>query len=186
MRAVNLLPSDLRGAAPKPAPSVRQEKAEGFGAYVVLGVLALCVAAFAGYVLTTNTVKQREADLQAAQDRATAAATKAAALKPYADFEAMATARITTVRGLAAPLPLLNSGDDLTLAHPAGAGNAHFLRDSLQIGQQHAGQPGTAMATSAPVHWRCPPLCPGIRCSAVGSRTKRSYPANPFLTARVY
>lgn len=102
MRAVNLLPSDLRGAATKPAPSARQEKAQGFGAYVVLGVLALCVAAFAGYVLTTNTVKQREADLQAAQDRATAAAAKASALKPYADFEAMASSRIETVRGLAA------------------------------------------------------------------------------------
>jgi Tfp pilus assembly protein PilN len=102
MRAVNLLPSDLRGAAPKVAPSVRQEKAEGIGAFLVLGVLALCVAAFAGYVLTTNSIKQRETDLVAAKDRGAAATARAAALKPYADFEALASARVETVRGLAA------------------------------------------------------------------------------------
>ena len=47
MRAVNLLPSDLRGSGPKPAPRVRQEPAEGIGAYLLIGVLALCVAAAA-------------------------------------------------------------------------------------------------------------------------------------------
>jgi Tfp pilus assembly protein PilN len=102
MRAVNLLPSDLRGAAPKPARSARPESVQGIGAYVVLGALALCVAAFAGYVITTNGIKQREADLVAAQQRTTAANAKAAALKPYADFEALASARVETVRGLAA------------------------------------------------------------------------------------
>lgn len=102
MRAVNLLPSDLRGAAPKPAPGARQEKAEGIGAYVVLGVLALCVAALAAYILTDNTVKDRTADLASAQSRAATATAKAAALKPYADFEAMANTRIETVRQLAA------------------------------------------------------------------------------------
>jgi Tfp pilus assembly protein PilN len=102
MRAVNLLPSDLRGAAPKPARGARPEPVQGIGAYVVLGALALCVAAFAGYVITTNGIKQREADLVAAQQRTTAALAKAAALKPYADFQALASARVETVRGLAA------------------------------------------------------------------------------------
>jgi Tfp pilus assembly protein PilN len=102
MRAVNLLPSDMRGAAPKAAPRARQEKAEGIGAYLVLGALALCVAAFAAYVVTGNTVKQREADLQAAKDRGAAATARATALRPYADFEALASARTETVRGLAA------------------------------------------------------------------------------------
>jgi Tfp pilus assembly protein PilN len=102
MRAVNLLPSDLRGAAPKPARSARPEPVQGIGAYVVLGALALCVAAFAGYVITTNGIKQRKADLVAAQQRTTAANAKAAALKPYADFQALASARVETVRGLAA------------------------------------------------------------------------------------
>jgi Tfp pilus assembly protein PilN len=102
MRAVNLLPSDLRGAAPKPARGARPEPVQGIGAYVVLGALALCVAAFAGYVITTNGIKQREADLVTAQQRTTAATAKAAALKPYADFQALASARVETVRGLAA------------------------------------------------------------------------------------
>ena len=50
MRAVNLLPTDLRGAAPAAAPSSRpeRERVEGIGAYVVLGALALCVAMLAG------------------------------------------------------------------------------------------------------------------------------------------
>ena len=43
-------------------------------------------------------------------------------------------------------LPGLDGLDELALAHPAGAGDAHRLRDPLQIGQQHAGQPGTAAA----------------------------------------
>jgi Tfp pilus assembly protein PilN len=99
MRAVNLLPSDMRGAAPK-AP--RAEKAEGIGAFVLLGALALSVAALAGYVLTTNEVKQKQADLVSAQQQASAAQAKAAALRPYADYEALAQARVATVKGLAA------------------------------------------------------------------------------------
>jgi Tfp pilus assembly protein PilN len=60
------------------------------------------VAALAGYVLLGNGVKQRQADLTVAQQRNTAASAKATALKPYADFEARANARVETVRGLAA------------------------------------------------------------------------------------
>jgi Tfp pilus assembly protein PilN len=103
MRAVNLLPADMRGAAQKPArPKRDAEPAQGIGAYLVLGVLALAVAALAGYVLTTNTVKQRQADLDAAKQATAAANAKAAALRPYADFETLANARVETVRGLAA------------------------------------------------------------------------------------
>jgi Tfp pilus assembly protein PilN len=120
MRAVNLLPSDLRGTAPKAAPVVRQEKAQGIGAYVVLGALALCVAALAGYVITNNTLKQRTADLETAKTEAAAVAAQAAALKPYADFEAMANARVETVRGLAAArFDWERALRDLSLAAPS-------------------------------------------------------------------
>ena len=103
MRAVNLLPSDLRGAAPKPARGgSRPEPVQGIGAYVVLGALALCVAALASYVVVTNGVKQREADLATAKQRTAVATAKANELRPYADFETLATARVETVRGLAA------------------------------------------------------------------------------------
>jgi Tfp pilus assembly protein PilN len=102
MKAVNLLPSDMRKAAVKATARVRPERAEGIGAYVLLGALALCVTALAAYVLTNNTVKQRTADLQQVTAEAEAQAARAAALKPYADYEAMASARVDTVRGLAA------------------------------------------------------------------------------------
>jgi Tfp pilus assembly protein PilN len=104
MRAVNLLPSDLRGTAPAAAPSARpeRERVEGIGAYVVLGAMALCVAMLAVYVLATNTVKQKQTDLTEVTAQADAAAQAAAKLKPYADFEALAKARVETVRGLAA------------------------------------------------------------------------------------
>jgi Tfp pilus assembly protein PilN len=101
MRAINLLPADLRGAAPA-APSSRPEPAQGIGAYVVLGALALCVALFAVYVLASNSVKQKQSDLADVTARATVASQKAAELKPYADFAALANTRVQTVRDLAA------------------------------------------------------------------------------------
>jgi Tfp pilus assembly protein PilN len=103
MRAVNLLPSDLRGVAPAaPGAGPERERVEGIGAYVVLGALALCVALLAVYVMASNNVKQKTADLAAVSAQAEAAAASAAKLKPYADFEAMAKARVQTVRDLAA------------------------------------------------------------------------------------
>ena len=104
MRAVNLLPTDLRGAAPAAAPSARpeRERVEGIGAYVVLVALALCVAMLAVFVLATNDVKQKQQSLTDVTAQADAAAQNAAKLKPYADFEAQANARVETVRGLAA------------------------------------------------------------------------------------
>jgi Tfp pilus assembly protein PilN len=104
MRAVNLLPSDLRGVATAAAPGARpeRERVEGIGAYVVLGALALCVAMLAVYVLAGNSVKQKQADLDEVTVQADAATQAAAKLKPYADFEAQAKARVETVRGIAA------------------------------------------------------------------------------------
>jgi Tfp pilus assembly protein PilN len=104
MRAVNLLPTELRGAAPAASPSARpeRERVDGVGAYVVLGALALCVAMLAVYVMASNNVKQKQADLADVTAQAETATQAAAKLKPYADFEATAQARVETVRGLAA------------------------------------------------------------------------------------
>ena len=64
MRAVNLLPTDLRGASKATAErGAGPEATGGAGAFVVLGVLAAAVAGAAGFVLTDNTIKQRNADL---------------------------------------------------------------------------------------------------------------------------
>ena len=122
MRAVNLLPSDLRGAAPASAPSARPDaRAEGIGAYVVLGALALCVAMLAVYVLATNNVKQKQADL----DAVTAEATRRAARPPPSSSPTPTSRRWRTraSRPSAASPPPASTGSrrsrDLSRAMPA-------------------------------------------------------------------
>ena len=103
MKAVNLLPPDLRGAG-KPATAisaVADEPAGRMGAFAVLGALAFCVVALAAYVLTTNTIKDRQAQLDQVTAETTAVAQQAAKLKPYADFAAKAQERVQTVKDLA-------------------------------------------------------------------------------------
>jgi len=102
MRAVNLLPPDLRSGPKGPAPAVSTGvENSGAGAFVVLGVLAFAVVALAAYVLAGNTVKDREAELAAATAKSAAVTQQVTALKPYADFESVANARVQTVKDLA-------------------------------------------------------------------------------------
>jgi Tfp pilus assembly protein PilN len=104
MKAINLLPPDLRGTPKATAPkaAVAPQEPGGIGAFVVLGALAACVAALAAYVLTTNTVKDRQAQLEAVTAHAEATTARVNQLKPYADFQAMAETRIQTVKDLSA------------------------------------------------------------------------------------
>ncbi len=102
VRAVNLLPPDMRGASKVAAElGAGPEATGGAGVFVVLGVLAAAVAGTAGYVLTENTIKQRQADLATVTARQQAVAGQAAKLKPYADFDSLANARVKTVKDLA-------------------------------------------------------------------------------------
>lgn len=102
MRAVNLLPPDTRGASKASAElGAGPEAKGGAGAFVVLGVLAACVAGAAGYVLAENTIKQRSVDLAQVTASQTALQSQANQLKPYADYDSMAKARVQTVRDLA-------------------------------------------------------------------------------------
>jgi Tfp pilus assembly protein PilN len=103
MKAVNLLPSDLRGPG-KPASAAAAPSADGagrVGAFAVLGVLAFGVLALAAYVLTSNTVKDRQAQLTQVSAQSAVVTARAAKLKPYADFQAAALTRIATVKDLA-------------------------------------------------------------------------------------
>jgi Tfp pilus assembly protein PilN len=104
MKAINLLPPDSRTTAKAGATKAvaATEEPGGIGAFVVLGALAACVVALAAYVLTTNTVKDRQAQLDAVTAQAQSTAARAAQLKPYADFQQMAETRIQTVKDLAA------------------------------------------------------------------------------------
>jgi Tfp pilus assembly protein PilN len=107
MKAVNLLPSDQRGSvktqvvASAPEKPAAAPQGSAFGAYVVLGLLAFAVAATAVYVLATNTVTDRKAELARVQREAADTTARAKALQGFADFQALADQRITTVRGLA-------------------------------------------------------------------------------------
>jgi Tfp pilus assembly protein PilN len=101
MKAVNLLPPDLRGARPATARSVADEPTGRMGAFALLGVLAFCVVALAAYVLTTNTIKDRQARLDQVTAESTAVSAQAAKLKPYVDFAAQAQTRLQTVKDLA-------------------------------------------------------------------------------------
>jgi Tfp pilus assembly protein PilN len=102
MKAVNLLPSDQR-ASSKATPAAKSTAQPGgsFGAFAVLGVLAFAVVASAAYVLTTNTIKDRQTELARVQAETKATQAKAAALAPYAEFAMLAANRVTTVKSLA-------------------------------------------------------------------------------------
>ena len=103
MRAVNLLTPELRSAqkgSGTPRASV-MESSGGLGAFVLIGALALCVAAVAGYVLTGNVIKERQASLAAVSTKNDETVKRAAELKPYADFQTVTEARASTVQALA-------------------------------------------------------------------------------------
>jgi Tfp pilus assembly protein PilN len=105
MKAINLLPQDLRrtpkGSASKVKTARPADEPGGIGAFVVLGALAACVVALAAYVLTTNTVKDRQAQLDAITAQVKTTTQRVSQLKPYADFQQMAETRIQTVNDLA-------------------------------------------------------------------------------------
>jgi Tfp pilus assembly protein PilN len=103
MRAVNLLTPELRSAqkgsgASRPSA---METSGGLGAFIVLGVLALCVAGYAGSILANNVVKERKASFAEVSTKNEATVKRAAELKPYADFETLAQGRASTVKALA-------------------------------------------------------------------------------------
>ena len=101
MKAVNLLPNDRGSAKTAAAPTASTSGGGPFGAYVVLAALAFAVVAMAAYVLTTNSIKDREAELANVTQEAQATQAKAAALQSFADFKSLADQRVATVTGLA-------------------------------------------------------------------------------------
>lgn len=126
MKAVNLLPSDQRGPAKAPAAAKTAVASAGgsFGAWLVIGVLGMAVLATAAYVLATNTIKDRQAELARVQQEAQVMKARAAALQSYADFKSLADQRVATVKGLAASrFDWERTLDDLSRALP---GDVHL------------------------------------------------------------
>jgi Tfp pilus assembly protein PilN len=93
VRPVNLLPQSAR-------PYVASGKAGG-GSYIVIGVLAALVLGVAGYVMTTNKITSHKNAIAQAQQETDAANAKVAGLQKYADFNQVASARISSVSTLA-------------------------------------------------------------------------------------
>jgi Tfp pilus assembly protein PilN len=122
MRAVNLLPPELRAVTRRAKGSGAAADAPGAtGPFVVLGALALCVVALAGYVLAGNVIKDRQAELASVTAQEAAVAQQAAALEPYADFATLAQQRVDDVKTLAAQrFDWHRALADLSRAIPAG------------------------------------------------------------------
>ena len=96
MKAVNLIPAD----AAKGEHARFAIAGDGVGAYVVLGVLALAVVMVGAWALANRQVADTRSELARVEREAQSAETKAAALKPYTEFAARRTARLTTIKGL--------------------------------------------------------------------------------------
>jgi Tfp pilus assembly protein PilN len=102
VRAVNLIPSEQRAAVKPPAASGSAPvRDSAFGAYVILGLLVLAVAATALYVLTSNSLEDKKAELAQVEREAAAVQQQASALQSFADFQQLADTRESTIRGLA-------------------------------------------------------------------------------------
>lgn len=96
MRAVNLIPAEQRrgggaGAAGR----------SGGAAYVLLAFLALAVAGVTAFVLTSNSVSDRRAQLGQVKHETEVAQAQATTLKAYADFAQLKQARVKTVQSIA-------------------------------------------------------------------------------------
>jgi Tfp pilus assembly protein PilN len=96
MRAVNLIPSELRrGGVGTPSRS-------GGAVYAVLGGLAVLVILVGAYVVAGNSVKSNRSQLAVVQAEQKSSEAEAASLKPYSDFATLAEDRTQTVSQLAA------------------------------------------------------------------------------------
>ena len=147
MRAVNLLTPELR-TAQKGSGAPRKSAmttSGGLGAMVVLGALALVVAGLAGYILSTNVVKERTAALAEVSAKNDATVKRAAELKPYADFQTLAQERAGTVQALAsARFDWEQSLRDLSRALPS---NVHLSSLKGTVGGG-AGAGGSGIRTA--------------------------------------
>src|SRR3954468_3995481 len=148
MKAVNLLPGEQRGSAKTPAPaSAAKTGGSAFGAYVVLAALGFAVVAMAADTLTTNSIKDRKAELAAVTQETEATQAKASALQSFADFKSLAEQRVTTVSSLAnARFNWERTLTDLSRALPS---DVHLKTLTGSTGTQVAGGAGSSPARSA-------------------------------------
>jgi Tfp pilus assembly protein PilN len=94
MRPINLIPRDERrhhGGAPRTGPVV----------YILVGSLAVLLIGVVMLVLTSNTISDRESEIESLESQKVAATAQAARLAPYVSFQQLAQQRIEAVTTLA-------------------------------------------------------------------------------------
>jgi Tfp pilus assembly protein PilN len=94
VRPVNLIPPEERRGEKTPLRA-------GPLSYVVVGVLAIALAAVTAIVLMGNTISDREAEVSSLKSEVAAAKAQAKRLSAFTDFAAMQDARQETVTSLA-------------------------------------------------------------------------------------
>jgi Tfp pilus assembly protein PilN len=93
MRAVNLIPMEERRG-----PGAGRS---GLPAFAIVGVLALMLVGVTAYVVLSNQISERRADIARKSAQVTAAEAQAARLAPYATFASLEKKRVQTVNQLA-------------------------------------------------------------------------------------
>jgi Tfp pilus assembly protein PilN len=93
MRAVNLIPDDLRRGSSAAGRS-------GSAVYVLLGVLGVLVVLATAWGLTGRQVNDRKTELATVEAEAQNAEARAGALQPYAKFAQLRAKRVETVTAL--------------------------------------------------------------------------------------
>lgn len=96
MRAVNLIPRDARRGGVSPSLGAVGPS------HLLLALLAVGVAMVTLYVLSSNTVSQRQAQLTGLNQQVTRMQAQVARLQSYQKFEKLAQAREATVQQIAA------------------------------------------------------------------------------------
>jgi Tfp pilus assembly protein PilN len=94
MKAINLIPDELRGAGSRGRA--------GAGVYVALGLLAVALVMVTAYTLTTRSLSSKRANVASLERQASEAEARAGDLKGYTQFTALRQKRAETVRSLAA------------------------------------------------------------------------------------
>ena len=95
MRAVNLLPSDLRSATAGGSGS------SGMGAYIVLGALSVLLVVVAAWAVSTRQVNDRRAEVARLNAEAAQAEAEAGNLQSFQQFVTTARTRAQAVNDLA-------------------------------------------------------------------------------------
>lgn len=96
MKAVNLIPADARKRGAGTSSPVQ------YASYGLFGVLAAVLVLVVVYVLASNTVTSRQAQLTTLQAEVSQAQAEAARLGDYTQFQQLAHTRLQTVEGIAA------------------------------------------------------------------------------------